>query len=307
VNHEALIDLGRVLLREGYSFVTVTPETHRRANANAEARGRGMARSVRDVLGWSRPFHEDAIPRHVVALLRAADALEARDGMLLARVRFSSIGPRLFVHGAYPTHDPDAVFFGPDTYRFCALIERDGTRARRVVDVGCGSGAGGIVASAAADRVVLADVNDAALAMARVNATLAGLRDVEIVNSDILRSIDGEVDRVLANPPYLVDEGARTYRDGGGDFGAALSLRITREALARLAPGGSLILYTGAAVVDGVDTFRRDVVPIVEGFGASYTYVEIDPDVFGEELATSAYAAVDRIAAVALRATLEGR
>ncbi len=119
--------------------------------------------------------------------------------------------------------------------------------------------------------------------------------------------IDRVVDRVIANPPYLVDERARAYRDGGGDFGAALSLRITHEALARLAPGGSLLLYTGAAVVDGVDTFRRDVVPIIEGFNASYTYVEIDPDVFGEELGTSAYAAVDRIAAVALRVTLEGR
>jgi methylase of polypeptide subunit release factors len=207
------------------------------------------------------------------------------------------------VHGAYPTDQADAVFFGPDTYRFCALIAREVTRARRLVDVGCGSGAGGIVASPRADRVVLADINDAALAMARVNAALAGLDSVEIVQSDVLAAVDGVVDCVVANPPYLVDAKHRTYRDGGGDFGAALSVRIARESLTRLAPGGTLVLYTGAAVVDGVDTFERDVAPVLVELGAVYTYGEIDPDVFGEELASPAYAAVDRIAAVALRAT----
>ena len=57
------------------------------------------------------------------------------------------------------------------------------------------------------------------------------------MKSDILGSIDGVVDRVLANPPYLVDEGARTYRDGGGDFAdvTASSVPIDYDA-----PAGSV-------------------------------------------------------------------
>ena len=39
---------------------------------------------------------------------------------------------------------------------------------------------------------------------------------------------------------------------------AALSLRILDTALERLSAGGTLILYTGAAVVDGIDPFRTE-------------------------------------------------
>jgi SAM-dependent methyltransferase len=298
-----LVELGLLLRASGYVFVTVTPETHRHANANAPPR----ARTLRDVFGWSRPFEEHLVPRAMVSLLRDAGALiEAADGMRSA-VRFSSLGTHLFVHSAYPTHDANAVFFGPDTYRFCRLIAQRAPRARRAVDVGCGSGAGGIMVRAGAERVVLADVNTAALDLARVNAALAGVDDIEIVESDVLADVEGEIDLVIANPPYMKDGHARAYRDGGGDFGEALSLRIVEESLSRLARGGTLLLYTGAAVVEGRDVFLDAVRPLIERVAkcATFRYEEIDPDVFGEELGQRAYAAVDRIAAVALEVSLE--
>src|SRR5690606_38669702 len=96
----------------------------------------------------------------------------------------------LFAHSGFPTTDADAVFFGPDTYRFCALLERAAGRAKRVVDVGCGSGVGGLVLGAAAKRVVLADINERALRFARVNAALAGV-DAEVVRSDVLADVTG--------------------------------------------------------------------------------------------------------------------
>jgi release factor glutamine methyltransferase len=36
--------------------------------------------------------------------------------------RFSTLNNLLLAHSPYPTTDADAVFFGPDTYRFCKLI-----------------------------------------------------------------------------------------------------------------------------------------------------------------------------------------
>ena len=102
----------------------------------------------------------------------------------------------------------------------------------------------------------------------------------------------------------MVDRASRTYRDGGGSFGEALAVRIAREALARLETGGKLVLYTGAAIVDGDDTFL-DAVRSVCDARAEWTYWEIDPDVFGEEIEQNdAYARVERIAAVALVATV---
>lgn len=305
----ALVELGRELQATGYRFVTVTPETHRRRLANDAARGRTKAADVRDVLGWSKPFSADVLPAAWIDLLRRADVLDEQGGELRARVRASTYGRDLFFHSAYPTTSADAVFFGPDTYRYVRLLEtvardRRDARERRLVDVGAGAGPGAIVALRAglATRAVLADVNDAALRLARINAVVAGLEaSIELVKSDVLGAVTDPVDVVVSNPPYLKDPGARTYRDGGGAFGEALAVRILREGIARVRSGGSIVLYTGVAVVDGEDVFLREVEPICRAAGVRWTYEEIDPDVFGEELDTPAYAAADRICAIALK------
>jgi len=304
----ALIALGQALRERDYSFVTVTPATH----ARVLARGPASGSSLRDVFGWSRPFAKHALPPLLFDLLADAGALtlsESRESgePYRSAVRFSTLAGELFVHSAYPTTDAGAVFFGPDTYRFCAAIERLGRRAARVVDIGCGSGAGGILAGPGAERLVLADVNDEALAHSRVNAALAGRTGVEVVRSDVLAQLDGAFDLVVCNPPYLRDANHRVYRDGGGAYGEALSLRIAREAGTRLAPGGTLLLYTGAAIVDGEDVFARSVSPILREAGLSFAYEELDPDVFGDELEEPGYERVERIAAVLLTATRPGR
>ncbi len=296
------------MLAAGYRFVTVTPETHRRVEARAAAAGRSRARSVRDVFGRTRLFDPATLPAPLLELARRAGVIDESPQGLVSRVRFSTLQGRIFVHSAYPTDAADAVFFGPDTYRFCDLLvaETAGRRYRRAVDVGCGSGAGGIVLTDVADGVVLGDISDRALDFAAVNAALAGVADrTALVHSDVLRGVDGDIDLVIANPPYLVDPLARAYRHGGGSFGEALALRIVDEALARLAPGGQLILYTGAAIVDGEDVLRAAVVAACERAGASFRYRELDPDVFGEEIEQNpAYADVERIAAVGLVATV---
>ena len=87
-------------------------------------------------------------------------------------------------------------------------------------------------------------------------------------------------------------------------MGEGLSLAITDVALRRLAPGGSLVLYTGVAIVDGADQFRASIAARLDAAGVEWQYREIDPDVFGEELAQPPYASSDRIAAVLLTLTL---
>jgi methylase of polypeptide subunit release factors len=286
----ALLDLGRALRDDGYEFVTVTPQTHQFVRMRAERLGQS-ARNLRDVFGWSRPFERSVLRPNLFELLQAADAIERDGDHFRSRVRFSSLHGRLFVHSSFPTIDADAVFFGPDTYRFCSLLARWAPVAARAIDLGCGSGAGGIVLPDRAQHVVLADINSRALAYAEVNAALAS-QTPQIVQSDLLDAIDGAFDLVVANPPYMRDSVGRTYRDGGGSHGEALSVRIVRESLQRLTSGGTLIVYTGAAIIDGVDQFQPSF---------AVTYESIDPDVFGDELAQPAYAEVERIAAVGLK------
>ena len=74
----------------------------------------------------------------------------------------------------------------------------------RVVDVGTGSGA---IALALADerpdlRVVATEFSADALAVARANAARLGLA-VEFVEGDLLDGVEGPVDAVVCNPPYV--------------------------------------------------------------------------------------------------------
>ncbi|MDB5744963.1 MAG: hypothetical protein JWR68_3278, partial [Polaromonas sp.] len=160
--------------------------------------------------------------------------------------------------------------------------------------------AAALASRAGRPRLLLADINPRALEFARANAALAGLADVAFAHSDLYQSLEGRFDLIVANPPYLVDAGERTYRHGGGALGSALSVRIVKEGLARLAPGGRLLLYTGAPIVEGHDSFGHEVAQWLAQAGCPFSYREIDPDVFGEELDSPAYAQAERIAAVAL-------
>lgn len=312
------------LARVGYRFTTPTPLTHQRVLAH---RGAQTATTLRDVFGWNMPLTPtcDAIPRELLAAMRGAGVLRQQGDVLKSLVRVSSIatdsGADLFVHSAYPTAQDDAVFFGPDTYRFARFIQQGAAHVRstgsqpiRVLDVGCGSGAGGVVAARALSHlgpldVWMNDINPLALRYTAINVTNANLAGIAVKPAlgNALSAVKGDFDLIVSNPPYLEDVAKRAYRHGGGGLGRALSVRIAQEALAHLAPGGRLLLYTGVAMVGGVDAFLADMQPLLEsglqGARFDWSYSEIDPDVFGEELDQPAYAHVDRIAAVGLTAT----
>ena len=304
---EALLALGRWLRSTHYAFTTVTPATHARVNARPQAQ---QAANVRDVFGWSRPFAPSLLPAQVVQMLRDGGLAEQlAGGMMRSAVRFSTLHGQLYAHSAYPTTEEDAVFFGPDTVRFVDLVRaelerRPLPRGARIVDVGCGAGPGGLAAAQAAHdagpQLVLADINPRALQFAAANAALAGQGGVVFAQGDLLATVEGAFDLIVANPPYLNDAGKRTYRHGGGRFGEALSARIVREGLERLVPGGRLVLYTGVAIADGEDALLSQLQRHLDQRGWPWRYRELDPDVFGEELDEPVYADAERIAAVAL-------
>jgi methylase of polypeptide subunit release factors len=300
----ALIALGSSLLRSGYRFTTPTPATHGRVNARPVL---GPV-SLTDIFGWSRPFADADLPDDLLVLLMEARAVMPAQSRLRSTVRFSTLGQQIFLHSAYPTEQDDAVFFGPDTYRFARMLERElpdlwGRKGLRILDIGAGSGAGGLHASTLLGResrpaIVLGDINEQALRSCRINAAINGVANVEVLASDLYAGIGGRFDVIMANPPYLVDGRTRLYRHGGGTLGAAISLAIVDQGIARLRPRGRLLLYTGSAIVDGKDLFLESLEQSLAGKRVRLRYDEIDPDVFGEELEHPPYDQADRIAAV---------
>lgn len=293
-----LIQLLALVDAQGYAFVTPSPDTH--AVVLARAPG-AMARDLRDIFGWSRPFNSGAFPE-IEALLADLDLLVVSPEGLRSAVRVSTLNGLLFLHSAYPTTAKDAVFLGPDSYRFARFIRAQIPASRcaaRVFDIGCGAGVGAITAAALAPRaeVFAGDVNPAALRFTGANAGYAGL-PVTPVDSAGMAGVEGDFDLILANPPYIADDEDRTYRNGGGALGSELSLDWAAEAAGRLSPDGRLVLYTGSAIVDGRDIMRESLEALAGQTGLQLTYEELDPDVFGSELKRRAYREVDRIAVV---------
>lgn len=360
----ALLRLALAARDLGYRFITPTPCTHERVNARP---GNEWAADLRGVLGWSRPFKAGLLSATLFEMMQQAGILHPVEGGWQSRLRLSSLDDQLYWHSAHPTTQADAVFFGPDTYRFAQAIRHclDGLHApiRRAFDMGCGSGAGALSVALArpAAEVHAGDINASALRLAQVNAAIAGAGNVSVRHSDMLGGMAGDFDLIVANPPYLNDSLGRAYRHGGGSHGQELAVAMLAAALPRLSPGGTMLLYTGTAFVSGRDTFLEAARRVLDhgpqqgstddsgrepfgvkksmtGIGSDgesnemtnngpdarmgepngkpgdesasetggksgewqWTYREVDPDVFGEELDKPAYMDAERIAAVVL-------
>ena len=295
---QALLRLLERLAAEAYAFTTITPGSHGRI---LERDGRD-GHDLRDLLGWSRTVPRTALAPEIVEWLEQAGALEIDGGRVRSRLRVSTVGGRLFLHSAYPTRAHDAVFLGPDTYRFARFVSERieaGLRPRRIVDIGAGAGVGGVLAALAAPdaELVLTDLNPAATRLAQVNAAHAGV-DALFLETEGLKALSGGLDLVLANPPFMANV-RQTYSSGGDLHGAALSLQWAEEALERLTPGGRMLMYTASAIQKGgEDRLKRELEQLAAAHGARLDYLEIDPDIFGEVLSQQAYADVERLAAV---------
>ena len=304
-NAQRLGLLLQYLKTQDYRFITVSPSSHEKVNKRPE---NAVANDLAGIFGWNRAFNADAVEGSLFYLMQSAKILTKVEHGLKSRLRVSSIKDQLFLHSAYPTTSNEAVFFGPDTYRFSNAIHQflstNKQAIHRAVDIGTGSGVGAVLLAKALSEaeIIAADINEEALNLARINVDAADLHNIRIVNSDLLKAIQGNFDLMIANPPYLVDVAQRTYRHGGGALGTALSLDIVDAAIQRLNVGGKLLLYTGVAIVDGHDAFLAEVELKLKRAGFTFNYSEIDPDIFGEELLSAAYNKADRIAAVVLTA-----
>lgn len=329
INHHALVELLQIVHNADYSFTTITPLSHERVNSrpgNSRVKPSNQAQILREIFGWSRAFHESDIDDNIFATMRKAGVLtpcknsneNSDEKSWLSNIRISTFddekfGKQFFIHSAYPTTEADAVFFGPDTYRYLheinALINQ-GTQVHRAVDIGTGAGPGAILMALHYPQaeVYAVDINQLALDITVVNAAVAKTQNVIALYSDLLTGLTGNFDLIVANPPYLVDEEQRSYRHGGGDFGAGLSYAIVEAAISRLNPSGTLLLYTGVSINDGADVFKNGIEKYLQSLPQAqhltWSYREIDPDIFGEELSNACYAETDRIAAIALKITL---
>lgn len=208
------------------------------------------------VLGLSRVVLATHPEREVDALRAARFA-----GLVERRLRGEPVaylvGTREF-YGLDFVVTPAVLVPRPETELLVDLArEWIGERGARVLDLGTGSGAIAIALATqcAAAEVVAVDVSDAALAVARDNATRLGAR-VALRRSDWYEALEGErFDLILANPPYVaagdahLDQGdlrfePRIALTPGGD-GLAAIRRIVSGASAHLREAGRIAIEHG--------------------------------------------------------------
>jgi ribosomal protein L3 glutamine methyltransferase len=127
-----------------------------------------------------------------------------------------------------------------------------------VLDLCTGNGSLAVIAALAYPDVVVdaADLSDDALAVARINVDKHKLgKRITLLQSDLLASVGGPYDLILCNPPYVNSTSMAAlpeeYRHepaialAGGDDGMDLVRRILRDAPAKMAPEGVLLLEIG--------------------------------------------------------------
>ncbi|WP_429952294.1 class I SAM-dependent methyltransferase [Leucobacter allii] len=133
-----------------------------------------------------------------------------------------------------------ATFGGPTLDRGSRLLlaglDDAAPGARRIVDLGCGTGVLAVSAALARPeaRVIATDQSSAAVAATRCTAEAAGVAErIEIHRADALEAVpEGWAELILLNPPFHT----------GATVHAGVAHRLIRSCARVLAPGGELRL-----------------------------------------------------------------
>ena len=197
--------------------------------------------------------------------MRARIALQPFAGLIIASDRLAS-----------RMRSDHVLNVGPATRMVAALTVRRPVEV--ALDFGTGSGVQAFLAARHCERVVGLDLNPRALRLARLNAELNGVENVEWREGNLFEPAgDERFGLVVANPPFIISPVSElTYRDGGlaGDL---FSREIVTGAARRLRDGGfatvlcSWVMEPGG---DAMETPRR----WLEGSGCDAWVLELVTD-----------------------------
>ena len=178
---------------------------------------------------------------------------------------------------------PDVLIPRPETEHVVETCPGSSPPPRRIVDVGCGSGAIAVTLSLEMHaEVVATDISIAALAVAAKNAKKLNAR-VEFVACDLASAFaPASLDLVVSNPPYVALADApglqREVRDYephvalfAGETGLEIYARLVQEAERVLRPGGALVMELGFKASEAVRAM----------LGPLWQDVQILPDLAG--------------------------
>ncbi len=144
------------------------------------------------------------------------------------------------------THGDDAVMGSGSSTLALSRAAVPSQRKATALDFGCGAGPSALALARQVDHVVGLDINPRAITLARVNAALNGIDNVELVVGDMFEAVrDRRFDVIVSQPPFVArHEGSKasTYLHGGAR-GDELPMRVLAEAPKLLADDGVLVTW----------------------------------------------------------------
>lgn len=224
-----------------------------------------VARVLEKPQSWCHAHPEAALDVHLQGRIEEL-VFERENGQPIAYL----LGAREF-YGRDFSVDSAVLIPRPETEHLVeTALDLRLPRAARVVDVGTGSGC--IILTLAAERpewrCTGVDTSAEALATAEQNRARHGLARVDLVRGDLLTPLNGPLDLVVSNPPYVADndphlaEGDVRFEPRealvAGADGLDLIRRLVRQAAERLAPGGWLLIEHGYDQADAVRALMTD-------------------------------------------------
>ncbi len=136
--------------------------------------------------------------------------------------------------------------YPPNPLGLAEIVLAEARDGDRVLDMGTGSGVNGIAAAAREATVVAVDVNPVAVAAARQNAELNGLKDrIETLQSDVFENVSGFFDLIVFDPPFRWFAPRDLRERGTADENYGALTRFFSEVGDHLAANGRIILSFG--------------------------------------------------------------
>lgn len=185
-----------------------------------------------------------------IGLLKESGQTErSRVDLFCSGGMFFATDHRAMLHPEDAIEEDPVMYIGMDSHGLVQTAPRGA--CDRLLDLCCGSGVQGLVASRYAHQVVAVDLNPRAVRFTRFNAQLNGVENHEVRLGSLYEPVAGErFDVVLANPPFVPSpEASIAFRDGGAR-GERILQQIVEGASAHTTSAARVVIVTDLVDVD---------------------------------------------------------
>lgn len=237
---------------------------------------------------WRMFFLGQKVPGELLAgimenkeidLLQKGFLINETDGEIESRFLITPFEGMYIMSSFLHRAEHDQVYIGGDSKYMADRLKRDLKYCggiEKALDIGTGSGIQAMVLSRFCRNVVTVDINPRTLEIARANACLNGINNIEFVLSDLYEELENSVfDIITTNPPYVyTSELGRevNWAYGGEGYGTDIPMRILKGAENHLSPDGKLFMVSVSPEREGRDIFADRIREDFSGLDFSFDY-----------------------------------